>query len=125
MCFDEALEVLTHPGPWYRRMTVVGGVAGYGPWSLVELLHDTRAKLRHFSRHFQNHLAPLLGSDARPIILSPWPHVFQQRPIPLACHPSLALVGPEIRHPVVVGVPLPSHPAQAVSIKEGGPTFLS
>jgi hypothetical protein len=87
---------------------MVGGVASKGPWSLVKLLDDIWSEFGHPACHLQDHLAALLGAYAGKIVLSPGPYVLQESSVPLSSHGGFPVMGPEIRHAVIVGVLLPS-----------------
>src|ERR1035441_6130586 len=115
--FQQALEALSHPRPGDGWMTMVRGIARNCARALVKLLDDAGPELGHLPRHVQNHLASLFGSNAHPIVLSPRPHIFNKGSIWPASHRGLSPVGAEIRHSVIAGIPLPGHPAKAVSIR--------
>src|ERR1700722_4569416 len=105
-------------------MSVVSGVARHCPGSLVKLLHDAGSEFRHLPCHLQNHLASLLSSNACPVILSPGPHIFHERPVRPAGHRSLSPVGTEIRHSIIAGIALPGYPAKTISVEKRKPSFL-
>src|SRR5215831_2479314 len=105
-------------------MAVIGGVTSNRTGTLIKLLDDARSEFGHSARHLQDHLASLLGSDARPVILAPGPHVFYKRAIGSSRYRIFAAMRSEVWHSVVPRVSLPGDPAEAVSIENRIPAFL-